>query len=264
LEAFRKLANEYGLWILEDSCHSPGGFFVDSNGEQQNCGNGNFAELAIFSFHPVKHIACGEGGMITTNDEKLYEKLLMLRTHGITKKKENFQNSIAFATGEDEHHNEYPGWYMEMQELGFNYRLTDFQAALGLTQLSKADRGLQRRKAIALKYDQAFKIIPQIVSSRQEIAGDETFSHAYHLYVIEVENRLKIYNELRKRNIFSQVHYIPIHLMPYYQSLGWKEGDMPNAEAYYKKCLSIPIYPSLTDEEQDYVIESILALVEET
>ena len=133
LEEFRKLANEYNLWILEDSCHSPGGYFIDSNNVKQQCGNGNYADLAIFSFHPVKHIACGEGGMITTNNAELYKRLLILRTHGITKNEREFKNSISLAGGKDS----YPLWYMEMQELGYNYRLTDFQAALGLSQLKR-------------------------------------------------------------------------------------------------------------------------------
>ena len=141
LEKIKKLALEYNLWIIEDACHAPGGFFLDSIGQKQNCGNGNFADLAIFSFHPVKHIACGEGGMITTNDKELYKKLLALRTHGITKNAAEFVNSKEFANGEES--DTYPSWYMEMQDLGFNYRITDFQAALGLSQLSRADEGLK-------------------------------------------------------------------------------------------------------------------------
>jgi UDP-4-amino-4,6-dideoxy-N-acetyl-beta-L-altrosamine transaminase len=262
MEAFRKLADEFGLWIIEDACHAPGSFFTDSSGIRQNCGNGSFAELSIFSFHPVKHITSGEGGMITTNNELLYEKLLKLRTHGITKDTHNYQNSIEFAAGTQEHHSEYPGWYMEMQELGYNYRMTDFQAALGITQLKKANAGLQRRKEIALKYNQAFKNISHIVLPQPELIGEEFFSHAYHLYIIQVENRLEMYNELRKKNIFAQIHYIPVHLMPYYQDLGWKVGDMPFAEAYYKQCLSIPMYPTLSDAEQEYVIETILSLLD--
>jgi dTDP-4-amino-4,6-dideoxygalactose transaminase len=262
LEELRSICDEYGIWIIEDACHAPGAWFNDSKGEQQTAGNCKFADLAIFSFHPVKHIATGEGGMITTNDEILYERLLLLRTHGITRKTESFQNSINFAVGTEKYHDEYPGWYMEMQNLGFNYRISEIQAALGMSQLKRAELGLKRRKAIALKYDEAFKNIPQIVSPQLEIVGDNSFSNAYHLYIIQVENRLEMYNGLRNKNIFSQIHYIPVHLMPYYQKLGWKEGDMPKAEAYYKKCLSIPIYPSLSDLEQDYVIESILSLLE--
>ena len=249
LEKFRKLADEYNLWIIEDSCHAPGGCFIDEKGNEQNCGNGNFADLAIFSFHPVKHIASGEGGMITTNNEVLYQKLLMLRTHGIVKSNELYTNSIELAGGKDT----YPLWYMEMQELGFNYRLTDFQAALGLSQLKRADEGLQRRREIAQTYYEAFKNKSFIKGQSGVVVG-----HAYHLYIIEVENRLELYNYLRTKNIFAQIHYIPCHLMPYYKEFGWKEGDMPNAEKYYKHCISLPMYPTLTNEEQLFVIQSII------
>jgi hypothetical protein len=248
LEKFRTLADEYNLWIIQDSCHSPGGSFTDSMGKQQNCGNGNFADLAIFSFHPVKHIASGEGGMVTTNDEVLYNKLLQLRTHGIVKSEDLFTNSIEFAGGETH----YPLWYMEMQVLGYNYRLTDFQAALGLSQLNRANEGLARRREIAATYLKAFEDQSFIKGQSGVIEG-----HAYHLYVLEVENRLSLYNFLRTKNIFAQIHYIPCHLMPYYRQFGWKEGDMPNAENYYKDCISLPMYPTLTMEEQQFVINSI-------
>ena len=251
LEAFRKIADEFDLWIIEDACHAPGGYFKDSSGKAQNCGNSNFADLAIFSFHPVKHIACGEGGMITTNNEELYNKLLMLRTHGITKRADAYTNSVAFAAG-TETAESYPGWYMEMQTLGYNYRLTDFQAALGITQLKRADQGIERRKEIAGIYNDAF-------SGKSYIKGHSGLveGHAYHLYVIEAEDRLGLYNYLRENNIFAQIHYIPCHLMPYYRQLGWKEGDMPMAEKYYENCISLPMYPTLTDDEQLYVINKI-------
>jgi len=248
LEKFRALANEYNLWIIEDSCHSPGGSFIDSKGKQQNCGNGNFADLSIFSFHPVKHIASGEGGMVTTNDEVLYNKLLQLRTHGIVKSEDLFSHSIEFAGGETQ----YPLWYMEMQVLGFNYRLTDFQAALGLSQLQRADEGIARRREIASTYETAFENQFFIKGQSGALEG-----HAYHLYILEVEDRLGLYNYLRTKNIFAQIHYIPCHLMPYYREFGWKEGDMPNAENYYKHCISLPMYPTLTSEEQEFVISSI-------
>lgn len=249
LEKFRGLADKYNLWIIEDSCHSPGGFFKDSIGNQQNCGNGNYADLAIFSFHPVKHIACGEGGMVTTNDEKLYERLLRLRTHGIVKSEGIFTNSIEFAGGESS----YPAWYMEMQHLGFNYRLTDFQAALGISQLKRADDGIVRRRAIAKQYSEAFKNKSFIKGQSGYVEG-----HAYHLYVIEVDDRLGLYNFLRKHSIFAQIHYIPCHLLPYYRQFGWKEGDLPMAENYYKHCISLPMFPTLTDEEQQFVINTII------
>lgn len=253
LEAFRKLADEYGLWIIEDACHAPGGYFTDSKGQKQNCGNGNYADLAIFSFHPVKHIATGEGGMITTNDEKLYKKLLELRTHGITRDTTIFKNSVEFAVGQPVNEGDaYPGWYMEMQTLGYNYRFTDFQAALGISQLSRADQGIERRKTIASKYNTAF-------AEKEFIKGQSGYidGHAYHLYVIEVEDRVGLYNYLREQKIFAQIHYIPCHLMPYYRDLGWKENDMPLAEQYYKHCISLPMYPTLTDEEQSFVIDTI-------
>jgi UDP-4-amino-4,6-dideoxy-N-acetyl-beta-L-altrosamine transaminase len=251
LEAFRKLADEYGLWIIEDSCHSPGGYFTDSSGKNQHCGNGNFADLAIFSFHPVKHIASGEGGMITTNDEKLYKKLLTLRTHGITRDTSIFENSMDFAAGAT-NQTEYPAWYMEMQTLGFNYRLTDFQSALGLSQLKRADEGLKRRIEIAANYETAFTGKAYIKGQSKLIPG-----HAYHLYILEVSDRVGLYNHLRKHQIFAQIHYIPCHLMPYYKSFGSKEGDMPFAETYYKNCISLPMFPTLTDEEQQYVIDTV-------
>lgn len=255
LEAFRELANEFGLWIIEDACHAPGGYFTDHSGRKQFCGNGNFADLAIFSFHPVKHIAAGEGGMITTNNKIVYEKLLMLRTHGITRNESIFKNTPAFASSESTA-TEYPGWYMEMQELGYNYRLTDFQAALGISQLKRADDGIKRRREIAKRYDEAFKDHPSIHAQLNELKK-ESSGHAYHLYVIQIPDRLRLYTHLRNHNIFAQVHYIPTHLMPYYRSLGWKEGDLPLAEDYYKKCLSLPMYPTLTNEQQEYIIKVI-------
>jgi UDP-4-amino-4,6-dideoxy-N-acetyl-beta-L-altrosamine transaminase len=255
LESFRELADEYGLWIIEDSCHSPGGYYIDSKGEKQNCGNGEYADLAIFSFHPVKHIATGEGGMITTNNETLYEKLLILRTHGITRNIDDYSNSPTFATSVNDTIN-YPSWYMEMQILGYNYRLTDFQAALGISQLHRAEEGIKRRREIATNYDYAFEGKSFIKGHSGIVEG-----HAYHLYVIEVENRLELYNHLKINNIFAQIHYIPCHLMPYYKQFGWKEGDLPNAESYYGKCISLPMYPTLTKAEQNFVIRTIITFL---
>ncbi|HET6224942.1 MAG TPA: UDP-4-amino-4,6-dideoxy-N-acetyl-beta-L-altrosamine transaminase [Bacteroidia bacterium] len=243
LEAFRKLADEFNCWLIEDACHAPGGFFKDASQKQQKCGNGNFAELSIFSFHPVKHIATGEGGMITTNDKKLYDKLLLLRTHGITKDSSKFKNPTTDL--------EIGPWYYEQQELGYNYRLTDFQAALGSSQLQRADKNLERRKQLAKQYDLAFK--NTAVHTPLAAVG-----HAYHLYVIQVEKRATLYEYLKEKNIFAQVHYVPLHLMPYYKTFGYKKGDFPNAEAYYSSCLSIPMYHSLSDEDQAFVINTIL------
>ncbi|MFD1468564.1 UDP-4-amino-4,6-dideoxy-N-acetyl-beta-L-altrosamine transaminase [Hymenobacter caeli] len=240
MEQARALADEFGLWIIEDACHAPGGSFVDRRGQAQRCGNGRFADLAIFSFHPVKHIATGEGGMVTTNDEALYRRLLRLRTHGITRDEASFVNP-----GEG-------GWYMEMQELGYNYRISDINCALGLSQLARAEAGLARRRQLAARYDAAFALLAGVTTLAPGRPG-----HAYHLYVVQVADRRGLYDFLKARQIFAQVHYIPVHRMPYYERLGWQKGDFPLAEAYYARCLSLPLYPTLTDEEQDYVVACI-------
>jgi len=240
LERLRSIADKYNLWIIEDACHAPGGYFVDSAGQKQFCGNGQFADVSVFSFHPVKHIACGEGGMVTTNNEKLYHKLCRLRTHGIIKDPLLLQQN-------------HGGWYYEMQDLGYNYRMPDILASLGISQLSRADEGILRRIEIAKKYDAAFKNTPININ-----VGKYREGNAYHLYIIQIERRKELYDFLRKHHIFTQVHYIPVHLMPYYRQLGWKEGDFPLAEKYYEQCLSLPMYPTLTDEEQNFVIEKVL------
>ncbi len=244
LEGFRALADEFGCWIIEDACHAPGGSFNNSARESISCGSGTYADLAIFSFHPVKHIAAGEGGMITTNNESLYKHLLRLRTHGITREAELLTEN-------------HGGWYYEMQELGYNYRITDFQAALALSQLSRADQGLKRRQEIADRYTAAFTAagieVPFVHSGSQ---------HAWHLYVIRTPKRKALYDYLRTKNIFCQVHYIPVHIMPYYRQFGWNKGDFPLAELYYEQCLSLPMYPALSNEEQDFVIQAVLAFLE--
>ena len=239
LERFRELADEFGLWIIEDACHAPGGYFIDSNENKQYCGNGKFADLAIFSFHPVKHIAAGEGGMVTTNNQELYQRIMNLRTHGI---QQNPAKKLA----------DHGIWYYEMQELGFNYRLTDIQASLGISQLKRAEPGVERRRQIAQVYNQSFADKTYMIQQSGVVDG-----HAYHLYIIEVEDRKDLIRYLREKNVFCQVHYIPVHLMPYYQQFGWREGDFPNAERYYSRCLSIPMYPSLQNSDLEAVIELI-------
>jgi UDP-4-amino-4,6-dideoxy-N-acetyl-beta-L-altrosamine transaminase len=251
MEALRKLADEHRLWIIEDACHALGGYFIDSKGKKKFCGNGQYADLAIFSFHPVKHIATGEGGMITTNDEKLYKKLLKLRTHGITRDPELMKEN-------------HGGWYMEMQELGYNYRIPDMLCALGISQLQRTKAGLSRRKGIAKVYNKAFNNVGGIEVLHTNPAAfdaDGETGHAYHLYVIKVHDRKGLYDYLREHNIFAQVHYIPAHTMPYYRSLGYKSGDFPQAEDYYQQCLSLPMYPTLTQEEQKLVIGKVKEFV---
>ncbi|MGQ9846632.1 MAG: UDP-4-amino-4,6-dideoxy-N-acetyl-beta-L-altrosamine transaminase [Bacteroidales bacterium] len=240
-EKLYHLAQKYHLWILEDACHALGGGFVDSKGNRQNCGNGVYSDVAVFSFHPVKHITTGEGGMITTNRKDLYEKLLLLRNHGITKQPDLLNEN-------------HGGWYYEMQMLGYNYRITDIQAALGISQLKRANQSLERRRSIAKIYNKELKGIGDIVIPYVE----ENVYHAYHLYIIQTNKRKALYEYLKTKHIYTQVHYIPIHTFPYYQSLGFKKGDFAVAEAYYQKCLSLPMYPTLSNEEQQYVIQNII------
>jgi UDP-4-amino-4,6-dideoxy-N-acetyl-beta-L-altrosamine transaminase len=240
LEAFNDLADEHDLWIIEDACHAPGGYFTDSKGDHIKCGEAKYSDVSIFSFHPVKHIACGEGGMVTTNSEELYDLLMKLRTHGITKEQMSQNDG---------------GWYYEMQMLGYNYRLTDIQAALGITQLQKNPASVVRRNEIANRYKSAFsgKIKFQSLP--------EGMLNAHHLFVIEVDDRKGLYEELRSHGIYAQIHYIPVHTLPYYQTIGYQDADLSNAENYYKGCISLPMFPALTDEEQDFVIEKVLAYV---
>ncbi|MCK4921271.1 MAG: DegT/DnrJ/EryC1/StrS family aminotransferase, partial [Bacteroidales bacterium] len=182
----------------------------------------------------------GEGGMITTNNKDLYNKILRLRSHGITKDPDFLIEN-------------HGGWYYEMQELSNNYRITDFQAALGISQLKRAEDGLRRRREIAEKYDSSFDGINEL--STPIISSD--IRHAFHLYIVKVPERKNFYDYLRRENIFSQIHYIPVHLQPYYRQFGWKKGDFPIAEDYYDHCISLPMYPSLSNEEQNYVIEKV-------
>ncbi len=240
LEEFRKLANEHDLWIIEDACHAPGGHFVDTSSQKQMCGNGKYADIGVFSFHPVKHIACGEGGMVTTNDEELYNKLISLRTHGITK------NNMS------ENHG---GWFYEMQELGFNYRLTDIQSALGITQLGKNDSGVKKRNEIAHKYKDAFRGKIKF----QALPSDSY--NAHHLFVIEVNKRKELYDFLREHQIYAQIHYIPVHTLPYYKNIGYDDAELSKAENYYNKCISLPMYPTLTNVEQNFVIDKVLEFI---
>ncbi len=237
-DAFRALADRYGLWIIEDACHAPGASFLDAQKTVQRSGNGKYSELSIFSFHPVKHIASGEGGMITTNDQKLYQRMQKLRTHGITKDPAQMARNDG-------------GWFMEMQELGYNYRIPDMLCALGNSQLKRAEANFKRRQEIAKRYDHELKDLPVVLPYT---APDSV--HAFHLYVIQTAQRRELYDFLKTKNIYAQVHYIPVHQHPYYvERYGKQQFEL--SDAFYNQCLSIPMYHSMSDEEQTRVVGSL-------
>ena len=208
-----------------------------------------YADLVILSFHPVKHVTTGEGGMVLTNDDELCEKLRLFKSHGITRDPGKLEKNDG-------------GWYYEMQSLGYNYRITDFQAALGLSQFGRIKENIAARNRIAEKYQESLSdcdFIQLPPNLGFDSNGDNV--HAYHLYTVRTkteEDRAELYTYLRSNNIFAQVHYGPLHLQPYYRhSFGFKEGDCPEAEAFYKCELSLPMYHSMTDEDFAYVVETI-------
>lgn len=243
LKEISKIAKENNLYVVEDAAHAIGSKYADGF----KVGSCKYSDLTTFSFHPVKTITCGEGGAITTNDEKLYQKLLLLRSHGITKNPAELSQN--------------PGpWYYEMQTLGFNYRLSDIQAALGISQMKKLDKFSKRRREIVNKYNKAFADLKNVAIPYEEDGLDSTF----HLYILKIDfnkinkTRVQIMDELKQKNIGTQVHYIPVHLQPYYQKqFGFKTQDYPISELYYEQTLSIPLYPKLTEEEVNYIIKNI-------
>ena len=212
--------------------------------------------MTVFSFHPVKSITTGEGGIVLTNNKRLYEKLLMLRNHGITKDPAKFTINHNLLTI-----NDYGDWYYEMQELGFNYRITDFQCALGLSQLKKIDRFIQRRREIVKIYSKKLSKIDGIILPTEK----PYVKSSWHIYYIRLKNsqrRKEVFEKLRKQGLGVQVHYIPIHLQPYYkENFGYKEGDYPKAENYYKSVITIPLYASLNKQQIRYIINEIMKIV---
>jgi len=238
-EKLHYLKETYKVKILEDNAHAIG---AEYNGiKAGSCVN---SDVSIFSFHPVKHLTTGEGGAITTNDKETYEKLIILRGHGMVKTPE------------------MKPWEYDMRELGFNYRITDIQCALGISQLKKLPSFVERRFEIAKNYDKAFE--NSIVKPLYTFDGKSS----YHLYVVLVDfSKLKIskvdlFNKMREKGIGIQLHYIPINKQPYYKSLGYGNEVTPNMDKYYEECFSLPMYPKMTDEEQAYVIKSLFEVLE--
>ena len=244
VDEIRQICKEHGLIFIEDAAHSIG---TKYNGQQV----GSLADMTCFSFHPVKTITGGEGGAVTTNDEKLYRKLVLAHTHGITRLEEEMSNE-----------KEGP-WYYEQISMGYNYRLTDFQAALIVSQMNRLDFFAKRRKEIVEKYNNEFKNIPELILQKEIPQSDS----CKHLYIIRLDldklscTRKEFFQALWKENIGCQVHYIPVYWFPYYEKLGYERGLCPNAEALYKSIISIPLYPKMTDEDVADVIHGVKKLV---
>ncbi len=248
-ERLRTLREKCGVIILEDCAHSIG---AEYNGVK--AGSCTHSDCSILSFHPVKHLTTGEGGAITTNSEVLYHKLLKLRMHGMERQTENFTNrDMAF----DEKGNINP-WYYEMDSLGFNYRITDFQCALGLSQFKKLDGFIARRRKLAQAYDAAFCGASPI-QPLYRFDGNSS----YHLYVVQADfarlniTRAELFKRMQEKEIGLQLHYIPINKQPYYTARGYGDEATPNMDHYYASCFSLPMYPSLSDAEQEYVISTL-------
>lgn len=245
-DKIRKICDEYGLLFIEDAAHSIGSSY---NGTKV----GNIADITTFSFHPVKTITGGEGGAVLTNDENLYNKISLAHTHGITHDE---------AMMKDLPHEGM--WYYEQISLGYNYRMTDFQAALLISQLGKLERFKKRRKEIVDYYDSELKNVDGIIIQK-EIEQSDT---CRHLYIIRLDEnvlsctRREFFDEMGSRGVQPQVHYVPVYWFPYYQKLGYKKGLCPNAERIYKGIMSIPLYPLLTEEEMKYVVDVIKSIVE--
>lgn len=237
-EKLRYLRETYNIVILEDNAHAIGAVY-----DGIKAGSCTNSDMSIFSFHPVKHLTTGEGGAITTNSKELYEKFLTLRNHGMVKTPD------------------MKPWEYEMQYLGFNYRITDIQCALGISQLKKLSNFIKRRFEIAKKYDESFK--NTIVKPLYSFDGKSS----YHLYVVQVDfaklniSKVDLFNKLREKNIGIQLHYMPINKQPYYKSLGYGTENIPIMDKYYEECFSLPMYPKLTNEEQEYVIKTLFEVL---
>lgn len=239
IDEIHQIADEYHLSVIEDGAHALGAVYKGKK-------VGALSDLTTLSFHPVKHITTGEGGMVLTNQEELYKKLILFRTHGITREKEFL-------------HNDEGDWYYEQLLLGYNYRISDLQCALGISQMDRLEEFLSRRREIAEKYNQNFEKIDNIIIPKQR----KESVNSWHLYVLQVKQRKAVFEHLRKAGIGVNVHYIPVYHFPFYQQNGYQNVYCPNAEALYKNIISLPIYPELTQTEQDYVINQVIECVEE-
>lgn len=247
LKEISSIAKKHNLAVIEDAAHALG---AEYNGEK--IGSCKYSDLTVFSFHPVKSITTGEGGAILTNRRELYEKLLILRSHGITRDKKQFTNYYPRADGE---------WYYEMQDLGFNYRITDFQCALGICQLKRLDNFILRRRDIVHRYNKYLSKLEDLILPTEK----SVVKSSWHLYAIKLKYdaiRKSVFEKLRKEGLGVQVHYIPVYLQPFYRDkFNYKKGLCPQAERYYQKTISIPLYPKMTDKDALYIIKNLKNLL---
>lgn len=237
MEEIYAIAKEHKFIVIEDACHALGAEYKGAK-----IGACKYSDMTVLSFHAVKHITTGEGGMILTNNEDYYEKLLMFRTHGITRDPKKIIN------------NNEGSWYYEMQFLGYNYRITDLQCALGISQFTKLEQFVDKRREIVKKYNEKFGSLQNIVLPAER----KGVKASWHLYCIRVKgNRKNIFNKLRERGIGANVHYIPVYWHPYYRELGYKIEDCPKSEKYYAQTITLPLFPKMGNDEVEYVIEAI-------
>ncbi len=241
MEEIRELSHCYGFQVIEDASHAIGGQY-----KEKAIGSCFFSDMTVFSFHPVKIITTGEGGIVVTNRSDLYEKLVRLRTHGVTKDSNLFQTES------------HGPWYYQQLELGYNYRITDIQSALGLSQLKRLDEFLKRRRWLTARYNNFLRELPLTLPWQHTDTNS-----SWHLYVVRLQlkkinkTHRQIFEALRQQNIGVNLHYIPVHIQPYYQNLGFNWGDFPNAEQYYREAISLPLYYGLTENAQDRVIQTL-------
>lgn len=241
MDAIHSIAREHGLIVIEDGAHALGSVYKGKK-------VGNLSDMTTFSFHPVKPITTGEGGMIVTDNEDFYKKMVLFRSHGITR-----DDSMMTR-------NDGP-WFYQQFDLGYNYRITDIQCALGCSQMKKLDRFLARRKEIVARYNEAFADCDNIITPYQ-LSDTES---GWHLYIVQVKNcdRRQVFEAMREKGIGVNVHYIPVYMHPYYQEHGYENVHCANAEEIYSHIISLPLYPGLTSEQQDYVIDTLKSLCEE-
>jgi UDP-4-amino-4,6-dideoxy-N-acetyl-beta-L-altrosamine transaminase len=255
IDRIRDIANANGLTIIEDACHALGTTWAGADGKTSTIGACAKSDMAAFSFHPVKTIAAGEAGAVTTNDEKLYRKLALACSHGMTRDAAAFETrNLAFdSTGAPN------PWYYEMSEFGFNYRLSDIHAALGTSQLAKMGRFAARRRSLAQRYDELIKPLAPLVRSVARTPGCDP---VWHLYVVQIDfaaagiSRAALMNMLKTLGIGTQVHYLPVHLQPYYQRR-YGALDLPGARAYYDRALSLPLFPAMSDGDVEHVVGAL-------